>query len=360
MGPAGSVSWSPAGLSLLNPIRSLWLQARGRLSLSDGAYLAAVELLFPLCRSALGGSRDDVVALRQRIHAMTSDPKDRTAWSTRDTPWERGSVTPALSALNDLLSAPHWRGREPSAYCDVVLVTIEREAASFGVSLPPDRMAGPSVASQARNVFSDLYDYLSDGPRDGGDARAWGSRVGINAEREIHEARARRLGFPGWPALELRCAERLLPDFDRFARTEPAANPAVLRMAVRVGWQILAGERVAAQAEDLLAAVDGQAFDSTSFVSEIHSLGTRAASAVYSALEAVHGHDTEDNATGLARFQAEDRAALGRGLDTWAFGNHVVTGADAPVLDEIRNQLEDLAMLERGRTGDVIASWSHG
>jgi hypothetical protein len=315
--------------------------ARERIAAPNGnlAAVAGLEILFPVCRSVLLERGTDPTPLRIALDRNTSL---RHVSSDLSGLAADLGLTEADEAGRLFLE---FAGREPPAtlhdVIDAILSMAKRKARSEGQQLEEAALSAPASATQQLEIFRSN---IRESSRSLSALRTGAAIVGDSLDQELFAVDANGHGFAVHVAVELDAARRLLPWFDRFDKRERRHARAVLREALAVGWDLVAGVDRAADASRLDRRLQQEFVDTDRFPPRdwIAWLAGRAVDATYSALGVAFGKVPFRPATADARSAARDVAAIGRGIDPSDLDRVYRTLVDAPVLDELRAQISGL------------------
>jgi hypothetical protein len=183
---------------------------------------------------------------------------------------------------------------------------------------------------------------------DPSDLMVKGTLVGQQIEEAVFLADVDEAGLSARQAIELDCASRMLPWFDRFDKREKRTGGAVLRAALRSSWDVVSGRGDVSQAAKIDRALQREFVDTSRYGDSDWAawFASKAADAVYTAVGYAFERPQSISAVGESRSIAIELSAINRGMVPWQFEAPLVTDVDQIVIEELRTQLSALARVQ--------------
>jgi hypothetical protein len=299
--------------------------------------VAALELLFPICRSELltKGVDPSPVRLQLDRHTSLRHISDDFLKDASD-----AGLNDAGKASRLFLDLAQMVDKPPSISeaAEAVMGVARSLAAGSADALEEARGDLPSTSEQLSWFATDLFE----GARSLDYVRVNGSLVGRSLDERLFVINLDSAGHNVGAAVELDAAARLLPSLARFDKREGGRAMPVLMEAISTGWEVLAGPLSGADPVAIDIALQGLFVDTDRFPSGDWTawMASRSVDAAYAALGFVFGKTPYPPAVIDARSAAVDSAAISRGIDPWDLSATYRTLVDPAVLEEVRHEIE--------------------
>lgn len=241
----------------------------------------AIAILFPICRSELLLTSGDPSELRLVL--------DRDVTST--------GISSSL--VRDLQNIYLPDGQLGSRLLLEIAAFVQDQSSPSALrsaieSMVSARMANDATGGQASNLGPSLilrrlretFEEADSPDLNRSDILVQGALVGQQLEQAFFLADVDKAGLTARQAIELDCAWRMLPWFDRFDTREKRSGGVVLRTAMRSAWDIVSGRGDVSRAAKIDRALQREFVDTSRYGDSdwVAWSASRTADAVYAAV----------------------------------------------------------------------------